>query len=184
MARAAIHNMGIGVARDTGSEPRRDTAKTGRKRGAWQIRTRRHGIARQSPERFIGISWNMSAMQKAQPYERLLGVRKELARRESVQRDPVADKKFLKAWKKVADRKVRLIFGEIKIDGPFIPDGRKEEAVEEIYRHTLWEVCWGMTEEESAGFWGANRDAMDAYASELADKAAVVQWGRISAASK
>lgn len=42
----------------------------------------------------------------------------------------------------------------------------------------------GMTEEESAGFWGRNRDVMDAYASELADKAAAVQWGRILAASR
>ena len=95
-----------------------------------------------------------------------------------------SDKEFLKAWKKVADRKVRLIFGAIRIEGPFIPDGRKKEAVEEIYRHTWWEVCMDMTEEESAGFWGRNRDVMDAYASELADKAAAVQWGRILAASR
>lgn len=123
-------------------------------------------------------------MQETQSYERLREARKELAEREPVQRDPATDKEFLEAWKKVADRKVRLIFGAIRIEGPSIPDGQKKDAIEEIYRHTWWEVCRGMTEEESAGFWGANRDSMDAYASELADKAAATHWRRILAASK
>ena len=123
-------------------------------------------------------------MQKTQSSEKILEVWKELAERGPVQRDPVADRKFFEAWKKVADRKARMIFGAIRINGPFIPDGRKKDAIEEIYRHTWWEVCEGMTEEERIGFWSANRDAMDAYASELADKAAAVQWKRHLDASK
>ena len=50
----------------------------------------------------------------------------------------VRDLGFLEAWKKVADQGAHRIFGAVRISGPFMPDGQKKTAVDEIYRHTLW----------------------------------------------
>lgn len=91
----------------------------------------------------------------------------------------VRDLGFLEAWKKVADLEVYRIFGEIKITGPRIPNEHKKDAVEEIYRHTLWEVCDGMTDDEVDAAWLENHDAMEEYASALAEKAAAEYWKRM-----
>lgn len=96
----------------------------------------------------------------------------------------VRDLGFLEAWKKVADQGAHRIFGAVHISGPFIPDGQKKTAVDEIYRHTLWEFFDCMTVDEGIEAWCENRAAMQEYASALAEKAAAKHCGRNRPASK
>ena len=91
---------------------------------------------------------------------------------------------FLEAWKKVADQRVHMIFTTLPIFGPTLSDKLKKDAVEDIYRHTWWVVCEGMTDEETHAAWRTNRDAINEYSAALAEKATLENWKRASAKSR
>ena len=81
----------------------------------------------------------------------------------------------LEAWKRVADRKARLIFASLPLRGPDVTDELKKDAVEQLHRLAWPEACRGMSDEERIAVWRANQDAMDGYASTLVDKTVAEQ---------
>ena len=94
------------------------------------------------------------------------------------------DMGFLEAWKRVADRRVHLIFTTLPIYGPTLSDKLRKNAVDAIYRHTWWVVCEGMAAEERQAAWLANRDAINEYSAALAEKATAERWKRVLAKSR
>lgn len=82
---------------------------------------------------------------------------------------------FFEAWKRVADRKAHLIFS-LPLDGPTLTDRQREVAVDNIFRLTWLEACEGMAEEERIAARRENRDAMNRYSLDLAERAAAEQW--------
>lgn len=128
---------------------------------------------------FIRPAPHGHGMQKAQSSDILESLEERTERRRAEVQGWVRDLGFLEAWKKVAQLDVHRIFSSIKMTGPYIPDEYKKYAVEEIYRHTLWKVCDGMTDEEWEATWRENHDAMEEYALVLAEKAAAEYWKHI-----
>ena len=89
----------------------------------------------------------------------------------------VRDLGFLEAWKKVADKRVQLIFNSLPIiSGPTLPDNLKEHAVEELYRVTWFVVCWDMTADEREKAWRENDDAITEYSRALVERATAERW--------
>ena len=91
---------------------------------------------------------------------------------------------FLEAWKRVADRRIHLLFATLPIFGPTLSDKLKKDAVDAIYRHTWFVVCEGMDAEERQAAWLANRDAINEYSEALAEKATLENWKRATAKSR
>ena len=89
----------------------------------------------------------------------------------------VRDLGFLEAWKKVADKRVYLIFNSLPImSGPTLPDNLKEYAVDELYRVTWFVVCWDMTADEQEKAWRENGDAIKEYSRALVERATAECW--------
>ena len=91
----------------------------------------------------------------------------------------VRDLGFFEAWKKVADQRVHMIFYSLPIFGPTMSDKMKRDAVDAIYRLTLYEIYACMTEDEGIAYWRENHDAMEEYASALAEKTVAERWKRM-----
>ena len=88
----------------------------------------------------------------------------------------VRDLGFLEAWKRVADRSAHMIFYSLPIRGPTMSDKMKRDAVDAIYRLTLYDIYAYMTEEEGIAYWRENHDAMEEYASALVEKTVAENW--------
>ena len=91
---------------------------------------------------------------------------------------------YLAAWKKVAERKIHLIFYSLPIYDPAIPDEMEKAAVDLVGRLTWRDTCEHMSDGEKIAACHANSEAVDEYAWELAKKAAAGQPEQASAAPK
>lgn len=82
----------------------------------------------------------------------------------------------LETWKKVADRSAHMIFYSLPIRGPTMSDKMKRNAVDAIYRLTLYDIYAHMTEDEGIAYWRENHDAMEEYAAALVEKTVAENW--------
>ena len=115
-------------------------------------------------------------MQKAQSSNFFDGWEERVKQRVAEVTGWVRDLGFLEAWKRVADQRVHLIFFSLPIFGPTLPNDLKEHAVEELYRVTWYEVCWGMTSDERGKAWRENGDAIKEYSLALVERATAERW--------
>ena len=120
-------------------------------------------------------------MQKAQSPESL---REKAERMKAEVLDWMRDLGPLETWKKVADQRVHMIFYSVPAFGPTMSDELKRDAIDAIYRLTLYEIYECMTEDEGIAYWRENHDAMEEYASALAEKTVAERWKRALANSR
>lgn len=122
-------------------------------------------------------------MRKAPPFD----VEEFLKTMERERRETItarAEFGFFETWKRVADRKIDTLFSVIFIDGPTIPDDLREAVADHVYRFTWLDATDGMAEEERIAAWIENRDAINKYALELAERAVAERWKRMQAVSR
>ena len=91
---------------------------------------------------------------------------------------------YFEAWKKVAERRARLIFASVPLSGPTIPDELKTEASDAVLRITWRHACRYMTDEEKIAACRVKSKEIDEYSWALAQKAAAEEWKRVLAAPK
>lgn len=76
-----------------------------------------------------------------------------------------------------------MMFYVLPILGPTMSDELKKDAVDAIYRLTLYEIYACMTKDEGIVYWRENHNAMEEYASALAEKTVAERWKRVQANS-
>ncbi len=115
-------------------------------------------------------------MQKAQPPEfaNTMESIMDTPAEESMKKARSAE--YFEDWKKVAGRRIHLIFASLPIDGPAIPDEMREETEDLVIRITWQHACEYMTDEEKIAAGRVNIRAMKEYAWALARKAAAEEW--------
>ena len=126
----------------------------------------------------------MTGMQKAQPtaFADTMEIIMNTPIEERMKK--ARSEEYFEAWKKVAERRARLIFTSLPLEGPAIPEELKKEATELVCRVSWMQACDYMTAEEKLAACRAKRKEINEYAWETAKKAAAEQWKRVLAASK